>query len=99
MGIYSLVLRNRVRFTAGRALERSASVWQRCCAGEGGDEDMCSGLCERTAEPPVCSAFISHLDLVDVCVLVPGVSGKKRDPLLCFCFTSQSLGQFRAPDT
>lgn len=44
-----------------------------------------------TAEPSVCSVFISHLSLVNVCVLVPDVSGKKRDPLLCFCITSQSL--------
>lgn len=44
-----------------------------------------------TAEPSVYSAFIGHLGLVKVRVLVPGVSGKKRDPLLCFCITSQSL--------
>lgn len=44
-----------------------------------------------TAEPSVYSAFISHLGLVNVCILVPCVSGKKRDPLLCFCITSQSL--------
>lgn len=44
-----------------------------------------------TAEPSVCSAFISHLGLVNVCIWVPGVSGKKRGPLLCFCITSQSL--------
>jgi len=61
---------------------------------------MCSGLMKETgtmqtsaltAQPAVCSAFISHLGLVNVCILVPGVSGKKRDPLLCFCITSQSL--------
>lgn len=44
-----------------------------------------------TAKSSVCSAFISHLGLVNVRILVPGVSGKKRDPLLCFCITSQSL--------
>lgn len=44
-----------------------------------------------TAEPSVYSAFINHLGLVNVCILVPGVSGKKRDPLLSFCITSQSL--------
>lgn len=33
--------------------------------------------------------------------LVPGMSGKKRDPLLCFCITSQSLisSELLTPDT
>lgn len=50
-----------------------------------------------TVEPSVCSAFIGHLGLVNVCGLVPGVSGKKRDPLLCFCITSQSLVSLELP--
>lgn len=32
----NLVLRSRTRFTGCRALERSANVWQRCCAGKVG---------------------------------------------------------------
>lgn len=32
----NLVLRSRTRFSGGRALERSASVWLRCCAGKVG---------------------------------------------------------------
>lgn len=89
-----------MRFTGHRALERSASVWQRCCAGEVGrriravapmKETGTMQTSALTAEPSVHSAFISHLGQVNVYISVPGVSGKKRDPLLCFCITSQSL--------
>lgn len=44
-----------------------------------------------TAELSVQSAFISQLGLVNLCILLLGVSRKKRDPLLCFSITSQSL--------
>lgn len=62
-------------FTGCRVLERSVSVWQRCCAGEVGRRipEVASkkkmGIMQAsalTAEPSIHSAFISHLGLINV---------------------------------
>lgn len=83
------------------------TVWQRCRWG--GEEGMFSVLwekwvpCKQVFWPPSLLSVLhlsGHLGLVNVCSLLPGVSGKKRDPLLCFCIKSQPLvsSELSTPD-
>lgn len=97
MGILRL-LRYTARLKGARSLERSMSEWQ--IYADGARRIHARGSMKEvgtmrtsipTAELSVQSAFISQLGLVNLCILLLGVSRKKRDPLLCFSIASQSL--------